>query len=77
MGEEELRLLAGLGEGDPQGPIGARLVVVNGAEVVQVASGTLRPVRRLPRKPPRTGPIVAALSPDGRMVALGAEDGTV
>ena len=51
-------------------------MVVNGAEVVQVAPGTLQPVRRLPRKPPRTGPI-AALSPDGRMVALGAEDGTV
>jgi WD40 repeat protein/DNA-binding SARP family transcriptional activator len=58
-------------------PDGARLVVVNGAEVVQVAPGTLRPVRRRPRKPPRTGPMVAALSPDGRMVALGAEDGTV
>jgi WD40 repeat protein len=58
-------------------PDGARLVVVNGAEVVQVAPGTLQPVRRLPRKPPRTGPMVAALSPDGRMVALGAEDGTV
>jgi WD40 repeat protein/DNA-binding SARP family transcriptional activator len=58
-------------------PDGARLVVVNGAEVVQVAPGTLQPVRRLPRKPPRTGPMAAALSPDGRMVALGAEDGTV
>jgi WD40 repeat protein/DNA-binding SARP family transcriptional activator len=58
-------------------PDGARLVVVNGAEVVQVAPGTLQPVRRWARKPPRTGPMVAALSPDGRMVALGAEDGTV
>jgi WD40 repeat protein len=58
-------------------PDGARLVVVNGAEVVQVAPGTLRPVRRLPRKPPRTGPMAAALSLNGRMVALGAEDGTV
>jgi WD40 repeat protein/DNA-binding SARP family transcriptional activator len=58
-------------------PDGTRLVVVNGAEVVQVAPGTLQPVRRLPRKPPRTGPMAAALSPDGRMVALGAEDGTV
>ena len=58
-------------------PDGTRLVVVNGAEVVQVAPGTLQPVRRLPRKPPRTGPMAAALSPDGRTVALGAEDGTV
>jgi WD40 repeat protein/DNA-binding SARP family transcriptional activator len=58
-------------------PDGARLVVVNGAEVVQVAPGTLQLVRRRPRKPPRTGPMAAALSPDGRMVALGAEDGTV
>ena len=58
-------------------PDGSRLVVVNGAEVVQVAPGTLRPVRRLPRKPQRTGPMAAALSPDGRTVALGAEDGTV
>jgi WD40 repeat protein len=58
-------------------PDGTRLVVVNGAEVVQVAPGTLQPVRRVPRKPPRTGPMAAALSPDGRMVALGAEDGTV
>jgi WD40 repeat protein/DNA-binding SARP family transcriptional activator len=58
-------------------PDGARLVVVNGAEVVQVAPGTLQPVRRLPRKPQRMGPMAAALSPDGRMVALGAEDGTV
>jgi WD40 repeat protein/DNA-binding SARP family transcriptional activator len=58
-------------------PNGARLVVVNGAEVVQVAPGTLQPVRRRPRKPRRTGPMAAALSPDGQMVALGAEDGTV
>jgi WD40 repeat protein len=58
-------------------PDGARLVVVNGAEVVQVTPETLQPVRRLPRTPQRTGPMVAALSPDGRMVALGAEDGTV
>jgi WD40 repeat protein/DNA-binding SARP family transcriptional activator len=58
-------------------PDGGRLVVVNGAEIVQVAPGTLQPVRRLPRKPQRMGPMAAALSPDGRMVALGAEDGTV
>jgi WD40 repeat protein/class 3 adenylate cyclase len=58
-------------------PDGARLVVINGAEVVQVAPGTLQPVRRLPRMPQRTGPLAAALSPDGRTVAIGAEDGTV
>src|SRR4029453_17853697 len=58
-------------------PDGTRLVVVNGAEVIQVAPETLHPVRHVPRKPQRPGSIVAALSPDGRMVALGAEDGTV
>jgi WD40 repeat protein/DNA-binding SARP family transcriptional activator len=58
-------------------PDGTRLVVVNGAEVVQVAPRTLQPVRRLPRKAQRPGSIAAALSPDGRTVALGADDGTV
>jgi WD40 repeat protein len=58
-------------------PDGTRLVAVNGAEVIQVAPETLQPVRRLPRRPPRTGPMAAALSPDGRTVAIGTEDGTV
>jgi WD40 repeat protein len=58
-------------------PDGTCLVVVNGAEVVQVAPKTLQPVRRLPRKPQGMGSVAAALSRDGRIVALGAQDRTV
>jgi WD40 repeat protein/DNA-binding SARP family transcriptional activator len=57
-------------------PDGARLVVVNGAEVLVESARTFRRLRRFPHDIEEPQTFVASLSPaDGRTLALGSSDG--
>ena len=59
-------------------PDHARLVIVNGAEVLVDAAGTFRRLHRFPHMPVQPQIFVAAVSPtDGRTLALGATEGWV
>ena len=56
---------------------GTRLAVVTAHDVTTYDASTLRPLRTLLIRPTSLLPAAAAISPDGRAIAIGSQDGSV